>query len=68
MKGTVQDEVLSCIVCKHDYGPAHIGFDLIKFEESQQVIGDYKEDYAQKSESKWIIFCLLVPLQSESDF
>jgi hypothetical protein len=52
MKGTVQDEVLSCIVCKHDYGPAYIGFDLIKFEESQQIIGDYKEDYPQKSESK----------------
>jgi hypothetical protein len=41
-------EIPGYIVCNHDYGPTHVDFDLIKIEENQQIIGNYKEYYPKK--------------------
>jgi hypothetical protein len=43
----VHDEVLAGEVCEHDDSPANVGFNLVEFQEGEQVVAEGEKQAAR---------------------
>lgn len=58
----MHDEVLAGEVCEHDDGPADVGFNLVEFQEGEQVVTQGEKQAACCDKAERVRSGLLVTL------